>query len=460
MASASADDRGTRRLRAALIAWLCGLLCSLWSPLADAHPMPESRVWIATTPAGLELTLQLPLNRLEYGFGKDLADHASTLLAQYGDELSRYLLQHVGVRSGGQDWQASPPRLEVVGTDASAELNAVIELHAPAGGDARAPTLRYDAITHEVRTHRVLVSLRNDWAGGFVGRPPQLLGELSHGHDSLVIPLERSRTGAGVLSLLQGGALHIAEGTDHLLFLLMLLVVAPLGARQRRWCDVRPVRPALRHTALVVSAFTVGHTITLVLGSTGVLTLPAQPVEVAVAVTIAVAAVHAWRPLFATAEIWMAGGFGLIHGMAFSASLSGAGLTPLQHALALLSFNVGIEAMQLALLALVLPPLLMLSRMAPALYAAWRQLAAVAAVVLAGVWIAQRAGVSASWTPAWLEQGAVALAPLVGLLWITALASYGWSQRHAIRRSVPALAPAPATRGRGDLRGGTHRSDA
>lgn len=425
-----------RRLRAALIAWLCGLLCGLWSPFASAHPMPESRVWIDTTPAGLELTLQLPLNRLEYGFGQDLADHASTLLAQYGDELSRYLLQHVGVRSGGQDWQATPPRLEVIGTDASAELNAVIEWRAPAGLDARTPTLRYDAITHEVRTHRVLVSLRNDWAGGFVGKPPVLLGELSYGHDSLAIPLAQARAGSGVLSLLQGGALHIAEGTDHLLFLLMLLVVAPLAAQHRRWREVRPVRPALRRTAWVVSAFTAGHTITLALGSTGLLALPAQPVEVAVAATIAIAAVHAWRPLFAKAEVWMALGFGLIHGMAFSASLWGAGLTPVQHALALLAFNLGIEAMQLALLAAVLPPLLMLCRLAPGLYAIWRRFAASAAFVLALIWIAQRAGASAVGTPAWLEQGALALAPAAGLLWIAALTSYGRSRFKAADRRV------------------------
>jgi len=410
-----------RRLRAALIA----LPCALWATLAVAHPMPESRVWIDSTPAGLQLTLQLPLNRLEFAFGQPLADNPGTVLAQHGDALASYLQQHVGARSSGLDWQALRPRLELVGNDASAELQAVLELQAPRGADLRAPTLRYDAVTHEVRTHRVQVFLRNDWTGGFVGQPPLPAGELSYGHNELPIPLAQAQAGSSMLRLLQGGAMHIAEGTDHLLFLLMLLLVAPLAAQGRRWREVRPVRQALRHTALVVTAFTVGHTITLVLGSSGVLTLPAQPVEVAVAATIAVAAVHAWRPLFARAEVWMALGFGLVHGMAFSASLSGAGLTAGQHALALLAFNLGIEAMQLVLVAAVLPPLIVTCRAAPTPYAVGRRLAALGALVLALLWIVERTGAASIGMPAWADSGTALLAPTAGLLWLAALVSYG-----------------------------------
>jgi hypothetical protein len=148
-----------RSLRAALL----GLLFGLWAALAAAHPMPERRVWIDTTPAGLQLTLQLPLNRLEFAFGQPLSEHADTVLAQHGQALSRYLLQHVGARSGNQGWQALRPQLKVVGSDASAELEAVLELRAPAGADKRSPTLVY----------------------------------------------------ASLLRLVNGDALHIAAGTDH-----------------------------------------------------------------------------------------------------------------------------------------------------------------------------------------------------------------------------------------------------
>lgn len=418
MASASAEA-ALRCLRAA---WI-GVLGVLWAVSAMAHPMPESRVWIDTTPAGLRLTLQLPLNRLEYGFGQPLADFPGTVLARHGEALSRYLLQHVGARGDGQNWQASRPQLTVVGTDASAELEAVIDLRAPDGAARRAPTLQYDAITHEVRTHRVQVFLRNDWAGGFASGPPLLLGELNHGHTSLLIPLEPARPGASVLRLLREGILHIAEGTDHLLFLLMLLVVAPLVAGLRRWNQVRPVRQALRHTALVVTAFTAGHTITLVLGSMGLLTVPTQSVEVAVAVTIAIAAWHAWRPLFAHAEAWMALIFGLVHGMAFSASLSGAGLTPWQHAQALLAFNLGIEAMQLAAVVVVMPPLLVLVRTQPARYATLRRGLSAIVGMLALAWIIERLNLASLGALSSIADGWPVLALIPGLLWLAALAS-------------------------------------
>lgn len=375
-----------RRLRAALI----GLLCVGWSAISAAHPMPESRVWIDTTPGGLRLTLQLPLSPLEFAFGQPLADYSSTMLAQHGEALSRYLLQHVGARSGNIGWQTLRPQLSVQGNNASAELEAVVELRAPPGADARAPTLLFDAITHEVRTHRAQVFLRNDWAGGMAGQAPLLLGELNFAHNSLPLALNPSRSSASIWRLLKAGAQHIAEGTDHLLFLLLLLIVAPLQAQARRWAGAAPARHALRQIVGVVTAFTVGHSLTLMLGSAGLLVVPAQPVEVAVAATIAVAACHAWRPLFRQGEVMMALGLGLIHGLAFSASLSGAGLTFWQHAQALLAFNLGIEMMQLALLALVLPLLLALAHWRPVLYEHARRGTSLVALVAAAWWMAER----------------------------------------------------------------------
>ena len=398
-----------------------GLALMWWAALAGAHPMPESLVWIDTTPDGMRLTAQLPLNRLEFSFGKALTDHPETVLQRHGGALAAYLLVHVGARSDGKGWQVLRPTLRVIGTRGAEELEASFFLRAPPGADPRTPELLYDAITHEVRTHRVQVFLRNDWNGGFTGEAPLLLGELSYGHNTLYIPLGPESGGAGFLSLFAGGLQHIAEGTDHLLFLLLLLLVAPLTAGAGRWSAMRPVRDTMRHTTFVITAFTVGHTVTLVLGSTGLLAVLQAPVEVAVAVTIAVAAVHAWRPLFARAETWMALGFGLVHGMAFSSSLSGAGLPHWQHAQSLFAFNLGIETMQLLALAAVLPPLLLLGAAQPAWYSRIRRALAAVAGFMACAWVAQRTGLVDFGEPAWLGDGGVVPMVLVGLLWLTAI---------------------------------------
>jgi hypothetical protein len=418
--------RWLRRICAAILLWLsCG-----WAATVTAHPMPESVVWIDTTASGMNLTVQLPLNRLEFAFGKTLSDWPASILPRYGDALAAYLLQHVGVRSDGGGWQVLRPSLRVVDAGGAAELQATFAVRAPAGADLRSPKLLYDAITHEVRTHRVQVFLRNDWEGGFVGEAPLLLGELSYGHNSLLIPLGGDQAGGSLTVLFTNGIEHIAEGTDHLLFLMMLLLAAPLSAAGRRWGARRPLRQVLKHTSLVITAFTAGHTATLMLGSSGLLAVPAAAVEVAVALTIAIAAVHAWVPLFPRAETWMALCFGLVHGMAFSATLSGAGLTPWQHAQALLVFNLGIETMQLLALAALLPPLLILGAVRPGWYAAVRRVLALLGGLMACAWLVQRTGLADLGDQAWLGDGGMVPLLLVCLLWTTAIACRAHQSRH------------------------------
>lgn len=407
--------------------WLRGLVSTLLlcCSLARAHPMPESLVWIDTTPAGLQITAQLPLSRLGFVFGQD-AFGQQTVLARDGAALSSYLLQHIGVRSGAASWQVLAPRLAITGSGPAAELEAVFDVRAPPGeaGRARRPELVYDIINHEVRTHRALVFLRNDWQGGFAGQAPLLLGELRYGHNTVPIVLAQS-IGSSVVRLFVEGVNHIAEGTDHLVFLLMLVLAAPLLAEGRRWAGLRPRGDALRHIAWVITAFTAGHTLTLVAGSTGWMTVPAPVVEVAVAATIALAALHAWRPLFAKAEVWMAAGFGLVHGMAFSSSLSGAGLSPWQHALALLAFNLGIETMQLLAVALVLPPLLALGRAWPVRLAQLRGVLAAMAGALSVMWIVQRLGDVGIGMP---DAGSSAPMLVMAVLWLVFLAALGVAQ--------------------------------
>lgn len=405
-----------RKERRQYLYWMVlGLILPFWHAVVAAHPMPESRVWIDTLPQGLQLTLEIPLNRLEFAYGKPLAEDSREVLSQHGDGLARYLLQHVGARSGNVGWQALRPQLSVVGADPAAELHVKMELRAPAGADPRQTTLLYDAVTHEVRTHRVQLFLRNDWAGGFAGEPPLPLGELDFQRNTLPLALGEVRTGGGVLRLVRAGAEHIADGADHMLFLLLLLVVAPLSAVAGTWSSARKPREAWRHVAWVVTAFTLGHMLTLVLGSSGWVRPPTKPVEVAVAVTIAIAALHTWRPVFARAEAAMALVFGLVHGFAFSASLGGSGLIIAQHAAALAAFNGGIELMQLATVLLVLPPLLWLARHHALAFARTRQAVATVALACAAVWIAERLG-DAQWMLDWAWRS-TALSALL-LLWV------------------------------------------
>lgn len=166
----------------------------------------------------------------------------------------------------------------------------------------------------------------------------------------------------GFASLFQLGMRHIAEGTDHLLFLLALLLPAPLIAVGARWAGCVDVRRSLMRILKVVTAFTVGHSITLGLAAMGFVRVPSRPIEVLIAVSILISAIHALRPIFPGKEAGIAAFFGLIHGLAFAATLDQLGLGRWERVAGILAFNLGIETMQLAVVAATLPSLLLMSR--------------------------------------------------------------------------------------------------
>jgi hypothetical protein len=172
----------------------------------------------------------------------------------------------------------------------------------------------------------------------------------------------RGRMGAvGFASIFRLGVRHIAEGTDHLLFLLALLLPAPLMIFGSRWAGFAGVRHSLLRILKVVTAFTVGHSITLALAALGLVRVPSRPIEVLIAVSILVSAIHALRPLFPGREAAIAAFFGLIHGLAFATTLSELGLGRWERVASILGFNLGIETMQLIVVAMTMPSLVLLS---------------------------------------------------------------------------------------------------
>ena len=136
------------------------------------------------------------------------------------------------------------------------------------------------------------------------------------------------------------GLHHILIGADHVLFLVCLLLPLVLGPgggwRARVW-------PLLG----LVTAFTIGHSITLGLASWRVVSLSPRIIEPLIAVTIALTALDNLKPVLGDRRVVAAFFFGLIHGFGFAGPLLELDLAPAEMALALLQFNLGVEAGQL-----------------------------------------------------------------------------------------------------------------
>lgn len=174
-------------------------------------------------------------------------------------------------------------------------------------------------------------------------------------------------------SFIGQGILHIFTGYDHVLFLVTLLFVV------RSW----------RHLAVIVTSFTAAHSLTLVVATLGLVTVPSRVVEPLIALTVLVVAVDAIARPEARARALLAFAFGLIHGLGLSAALRDAGLTG--HALvpALFGFNVGVEIGQLLIVA-PLFWLVLLLRKRERSFARVRNVLCAAVAVVAVFWIVVR----------------------------------------------------------------------
>jgi hypothetical protein len=185
------------------------------------------------------------------------------------------------------------------------------------------------------------------------------------------------------------GVWHIWLGFDHILFLLALLLPAVLLREAGQWRGVDSFRPAFMNVVKVVTAFTIAHALTLTLATLHIVRLPTRLVESAIAATVIFAALNNVRPFF-HGRMWMiAFGFGLVHGFGFANALDGLGLGPGLLALALVGFNLGVEAGQLVIAGLFLP-------VAYFLRASWFyqqltfRLGSVCVVLVASTWLVQR----------------------------------------------------------------------
>jgi hypothetical protein len=151
------------------------------------------------------------------------------------------------------------------------------------------------------------------------------------------------------------GVWHIWIGFDHILFLLALLLPAVALRSRHAWQPVEAFRPAFMNVFKIVTAFTVAHSITLSLATLGVVDLPSRLVESVIAASVVIVALNNVFPLFSERRWVMAFAFGLVHGFGFASVLADLGLPSNALVLALVGFNLGVEAGQLAIVSAFLP---------------------------------------------------------------------------------------------------------
>jgi hypothetical protein len=277
--------------------------------------------------------------------------------------------------------EALPPAVE----DRIDGAYLVLQLHSvcPVGN---ALAVDYRLLREVDPTHRGL--LRIDGTSG----PPALRSlDPSGGPVSVAWPAQGSASGpaSSDAAVFVDGIHHILIGYDHVLFLVCLLLPSVLRRTPGGWEPVSTWQEAAWPMLGVVTMFTAAHSITLALAGLKLVTISPRIVEPAIAATIILAAVDNLYPVLRGRRKLFAFLFGLIHGFGFAGALGELDLPVGGFVLALLQFNLGVEAGQLLVVGAVLLGLLALRR--------WRHYPPVVlrggsalAMAVAAVWLGER----------------------------------------------------------------------
>ena len=365
--------------------WAVLLFVELAGP-AQAHSMYQGALLLEFHGDDAKAELQLPAERLQTALGLHLAQ---PLTAADASDIAAYIVRNFSADASRGSFEVrllGMAHLELI--EGAPYVVTRLQLIPPGGAGADLFDIHCGVLLDRLPSQVILASIRADWQTSTFADDPQMLAVLHGSERTVHIDRRHGSWWRGFGSIFRLGMRHIAEGTDHLLFLLALLLPAPLLCRSGNWAGYSDVRRCLLKIGGIVTAFTAGHSLTLAAGALDLVHVPSRPIETLIAVSILVSAVHAFHPLFPGREAAIAGFFGLIHGLAFAATLAGLGLAPWERVASILSFNLGIESMQLIVVAAALPSLILLSR--TRLYTALRNGGALFAGLAAAGWILQR----------------------------------------------------------------------
>jgi hydrogenase/urease accessory protein HupE len=331
-----------------------------------AHPAPFSYVDLSLNPDRLDAAVTIHMIDLAHDLQLDqLFIYNPAMVESARERILTLIAERLAVGTGSDrlrpEWRGAQPLVE------RAALRVMLRypLDAPTGmlrvtGPALFP---YDPI------HQTFV---NVYEGGelrqqaILDRTPRTIEYFAG---------TRQGTFQVIRRFLPAGIHHILIGPDHILFLLGLIL---LGGSFRR-------------LLLIVTAFTVAHSVTLSLAALGVVNPPSRVIEPAIALSIIyVGADNLLGRGGRDVRAWIAFGFGFVHGFGFAGVLREMGLPPAALGWSLFAFNVGVELGQALIVAAAASALALLrsrSRRAAELVA----VAGSAVVIIAGAfWFVER----------------------------------------------------------------------
>jgi hypothetical protein len=362
---------------------------------AKAHTLPQCKAQLVVNNQNVLIHFKSPVEILELAYKSTINLRSQSSV----DSLKNYVLSHLSITDTlKSQWKVSIGHIFIQETKDAAignfpEINIDIYLTPSNLMSLKDFIMNCDLVIHQIPTQSIIFSVEQDWENGIIQDNSKQIGVISMDIPTgkiypFPVKLEEGTWFKGFKNMVSLGISHISEGTDHILFILTLLLPAMLLVENKRWGHFVGKKQSFFNLIKITTAFTIGHSLTLMLGTIKWLTFPTKPIEVLIAMTILISAFHAFRPLYPKKEIYVAGGFGLIHGLAFANTLTNLQLSTQQMVLSILGFNIGIELMQLFIILLVFPILILLNK--TRYYTQIRQIGAIIMMIFAFAWMVER----------------------------------------------------------------------
>lgn len=323
----------------------------LWAPLSYAHKPSDSYLTLEAQRNKNTIQIRWDISLRDLDFALNLDQDGNSELTwgevRQGEErITRYAIDHFAL-SSDQPCPLSVAKPLQIDTHSDGTY-AVLWLKAECSQITTVWNAHYQLFFDLDPTHRGLLQWIVDGkpVTTLIFRPEMADLRLNQAHS---VWLDT------VLQYAIDGVWHIWIGIDHILFLVSLLLPAVLVRRYKEWVPVANLRIAILDIVKVVTAFTLAHSITLSLAVLQIIKLPSRFVESVIAFSVVVAALNNLRGTVHQRRWMMAFGFGLLHGFGFASVLIDLGLPSNLLALALVSFNLGVEMGQLSLVVIIMP---------------------------------------------------------------------------------------------------------
>lgn len=345
-------------------ATFCFLFLVLLPGLSFGHAVGESYIFVNFREAQIDGIFEIEFHDLEEKLGVDpQGPNPSERVKESAEKVQKYILENFSIApEGGEPY-------EIIFTEAKAIDNhheghyAQYYFKCETGPMPDVFTLTHTIGFEGDRVHRgLLCVLENSKTGKVHGGEGHVAMVFGPNSSEQTLDLNNLAHLMKPKEMVKQGVWHIWIGTDHILFLVVLLLPTVLMLKAGSIEPAEGIGRALRNLLMVVVGFSIAYTITFLLASYGYVLISSRLVESLIALSIVLVSIHNITGKIKTYSLWVVLVFGLFHGLGFASVMGHLPLRMGEPTKGIIGFNVGVEAGQLAIVAVLFPVLFLLRK--------------------------------------------------------------------------------------------------